>query len=87
MLEVRFVALVPMKYLLPIANSGLSDLGTASVFIQFWSSVIFSILFRHWIRSIGICRIKTKSLLFTWNMIYCKGYNISLNYRHIQKEG
>jgi uncharacterized membrane protein len=84
MLEVRCVALVPMTYLLPILDSALSWLGTASVFIQLWSSVTFSILLRHWIRSIGICKVKTKSLLFMWNMIYCKGYNISLNERHTE---
>ena len=87
MLELRYDALVPMTYLLPISDSALSELGTSSIFIQLWSSVTFSILLRHWIRSIGICKVKTKSLLFIWNMIYCKGYNISLSERHIQKEG
>jgi len=87
MLEVRCDALVPMTYLLPISDSALSSLGTASVFIQLWSSEAFSILLRHWMRLIGICKVKTKSLLFIWNMMYCKGYNISLNERHIQKEG
>jgi hypothetical protein len=87
MLEVRCDALLPMTYLLANSDSSLLFVGTASIFIQLWSSETFSILLRHWIRSIGICKVKTKSLLFIWIMIYCKGYNISLNARHIQKEG
>jgi hypothetical protein len=54
--EFKSPGVVQVAYLHPISDSGSAESGCTSVFIQLPSSVTFSILLRHWMRSRGICK-------------------------------